>query len=284
MRDIADKIDNISVLSAVEFNASIMRELENSVTDTGIVLDPTGGPDTDSHMLAQAMSRASQGAQTYQDSGTANTYDLTAVGTFRQPTVYFDGMTVTFLVGNTNTGISTINVSSIGVVNLKSSTGTDLTAGDVLENTYVSVTYNATSTEFRLVTRPQQAIPTGDELPIGSVYMNTSSSTNPATLLGYGTWVAIQDRMVIGAGGSYSAGSTGGSATTSISESNLPSSLGVTVNRGDSGIGDGSGDSFRMSTLPNHGTSTTTLSSVGSGSALNTISPYYGAYIWRRTA
>ena len=30
--------------------------------------------------------------------------------------------------------------------------------------------------------------------PVGSVYMNASDSTNPATLLGFGTWVAFGAR------------------------------------------------------------------------------------------
>ena len=57
--------------------------------------------------------------------------------------------------------------------------------------------------------------------PVGSVYMSTSS-TNPSSLFG-GTWTAIKDRMLIGAGGDYSALSTGGAKTVTLSVSNLPS-------------------------------------------------------------
>ena len=34
--------------------------------------------------------------------------------------------------------------------------------------------------------------------PVGSVYTNASVSTNPATLFGFGTWVAIAGRVVVG--------------------------------------------------------------------------------------
>ena len=35
--------------------------------------------------------------------------------------------------------------------------------------------------------------------PVGSVYMNASNSTNPATLLGFGTWVALgEGRVLVG--------------------------------------------------------------------------------------
>ena len=46
--------------------------------------------------------------------------------------------------------------------------------------------------------------------PIGAIYMSTNS-TSPATLFG-GTWQRIEGRFLLGAGGGYSAGSTGGSA------------------------------------------------------------------------
>lgn len=48
--------------------------------------------------------------------------------------------------------------------------------------------------------------------PVGSIYTSVVS-TNPNTLFGFGNWSAIgQGRVLIGAGGSYPAGSTGGTA------------------------------------------------------------------------
>ncbi len=48
--------------------------------------------------------------------------------------------------------------------------------------------------------------------PIGSIYTSTVS-TNPGTLFGFGTWVAFgAGRVLIGDGGGYTAGATGGSA------------------------------------------------------------------------
>jgi hypothetical protein len=48
--------------------------------------------------------------------------------------------------------------------------------------------------------------------PIGSIYTSTSA-TNPGTSFGFGTWVAFgAGRVMIGNGGGYTAGATGGSA------------------------------------------------------------------------
>lgn len=47
--------------------------------------------------------------------------------------------------------------------------------------------------------------------PIGSIYMSVNS-TNPETLFG-GTWEAIEDVFLLGAGATYIAETTGGSAT-----------------------------------------------------------------------
>lgn len=56
--------------------------------------------------------------------------------------------------------------------------------------------------------------------PVGAYYIS-SDPTSPATLFG-GTWVRVQDRMILAAGSSYTAGSTGGSATKTLSVANMP--------------------------------------------------------------
>ena len=156
--------------------------------------------------------------------------------------------------------------------------------------------------------------------PVGSIYMSTVS-TNPATLFGFGTWVAYgQGRMPISADGTYTAGSTGGAATTTISTANLPSHThsfsattgGMNSNTththnllGLSGahyVADGGQNQGGQSSNPfslgsaDYGTYTTstnidhthsvsgTTGGTGSGTAVTTISPYIAVYMWNRTA
>jgi len=137
--------------------------------------------------------------------------------------------------------------------------------------------------------------------PVGSIYMSTVS-TNPATLFGFGTWVAYgQGRMLISADGTYTAGTTGGSATTTLSTANLPahshtatvtdpghthSSNAQQQNTGHQLAGGGSQTVFPTPATINSNTTgiTVAISNTGSGTAFNTISPYIAVYMWNRTA
>ena len=57
--------------------------------------------------------------------------------------------------------------------------------------------------------------------PVGSIYMSTGS-TSPASLFG-GTWEQLKDRFLLGGGGSYALGGTGGASTHTLTTSEMPS-------------------------------------------------------------
>jgi len=57
--------------------------------------------------------------------------------------------------------------------------------------------------------------------PVGSVYISFNA-TDPSTLFG-GTWTRLKDRFLLACGDTYPANSTGGSATKTITTSNMPS-------------------------------------------------------------
>lgn len=56
--------------------------------------------------------------------------------------------------------------------------------------------------------------------PVGSIYESTSS-VSPATIFG-GTWSAISGRMLIGANSTYAIKSTGGEATHTLTDNEMP--------------------------------------------------------------
>jgi hypothetical protein len=137
--------------------------------------------------------------------------------------------------------------------------------------------------------------------PVGSIYTATVA-TNPGTLFGFGTWTAFgAGRMLISQDATYTAGSTGGSATTTLITANLPSHT-HTATVTDPGhlhtfvanypdIYDGaSNGNNNVGTAQTRNTATATTgitvvnSSTGSGTAVTTISPYIAVYMWQRTA
>jgi len=153
--------------------------------------------------------------------------------------------------------------------------------------------------------------------PVGSIYMSTVA-TNPGTLFGFGTWVAYgAGRMPISVDGTYTAGSTGGSATTTLSTTNLPShthtfsattgSPSTSLNHqhyvgsndstagygGDAGnrefvqnynAGNGPATYTNFADLSHTHDVSGTTGGTGSGTAVTTISPYIAVYMWNRTA
>jgi hypothetical protein len=108
------------------------------------------------------------------------------------------GVTGTLPVANGGTGVT-------------SSTGTGslvLSISPALTGTPTAPTASAGTSSTQIATTAFIAT----MYPIGSIYTSTVS-TNPGTLFGFGTWVAFgAGRVLLGDGGGYSAGSTGGSA------------------------------------------------------------------------
>lgn len=76
--------------------------------------------------------------------------------------------------------------------------------------------------------------------PVGSIYMSTSN-VSPATLFSGTTWEQIQDKFLLSAGSTYTAGSTGGEATHVLTEAEMPAHThtfaGSAVNTGDNSRG-----------------------------------------------
>ena len=140
--------------------------------------------------------------------------------------------------------------------------------------------------------------------PVGSIYINATDSTNPGTLLGFGTWTAFgAGRVPVGFNASNplfdTAEETGGSAdaitvshthtaTTTITDPGHLHASGVQTS--DNSYGTGSGNGTLTGTGINTGTATTgitastTVSSTGSSGTNANYQPYITVFMWKRTA
>lgn len=122
--------------------------------------------------------------------------------------------------------------------------------------------------------------------PIGSVYINVSDSTNPGTLLGFGTWSALgAGRMIVGydAGDTAfdSAGETGGANTVTLTTTELPAHTHGIKRKNNGSIG--TADTFLHGDTDTDDDSGVTKSS-GSGAAFSVLNKYVTCYTWKRTA
>jgi hypothetical protein len=136
--------------------------------------------------------------------------------------------------------------------------------------------------------------------PVGSVYTNASVSTNPGTLLGFGTWTAFgAGRVPVGfdSGNALfdSAEETGGSAdaitvshthTATVTDpGHLHTDNGAQLTFGTTS-GPDSGQSWNAS--HNTGSATTgisvAISTTGSSGTNANYQPYITVYMWKRTA
>lgn len=119
--------------------------------------------------------------------------------------------------------------------------------------------------------------------PVGSIYMSVNS-TSPATLFG-GTWKAIKGKFLLGAyGNTYKAGSTGGEAAHTLTESEMPShkhSIWFPNDGGEQSAEIGYPDAGSKNTYYAEASKT---SGTGGGAAHNNMPPYLAVYIWKRTA
>ncbi len=179
----------------------------------------------------------------------------------------------------------------------------------------VSVENNAVVTQLGLIQDPDgeyKKLPLINALyPIGSIYINATVNTNPAILLGAGTWVAFgAGRVPVGVDSTQvefdTLGETGGAKTHTLTEAQLAShrheantngagghahntaqiysTFGGARNR--SSLGAGSDILFGATTTDGVGDHAHYLETNfhGGNQPHNNLQPYITVYMWRRTA
>lgn len=143
--------------------------------------------------------------------------------------------------------------------------------------------------------------------PVGSIYINATNSTNPATLLGFGTWAAFgAGRVIVGYNASDplfdAAEETGGSkdavvvshthtATSTVTDPGHSHTLSPTLESASGTDGNAnrvSGGSYSSTVAVNSATTgisvATSITSTGSTATNANLQPYITVYMWKRTA
>lgn len=118
--------------------------------------------------------------------------------------------------------------------------------------------------------------------PVGAIYIS-ASSTNPQTLFG-GTWESIQGRFLLGVGGGYTAGSTGGEATHTLTNAELPNTQPLITIPSSSSAQGWYRNAVSTTSTKNWELQPDCISTFGYGQPHNNMPPYLTVYMWKRTA
>lgn len=118
--------------------------------------------------------------------------------------------------------------------------------------------------------------------PVGSIYMSVND-TNPSNLFG-GTWTQLKDRFLLGAGSTYTNGSTGGSATQKLSAANLPSHTHPQYIATDGGSTSANLDYNGWVSNGKAVAQGIPTGATGQGTRFDIMPPYLVVYMWQRTS
>lgn len=287
----------VAVSGVSTFNGNTVMNANNTL----------GNASTDAHTVNGTMTFATSGVVLLDDS----------VTTASAPPLAFDGDTDTGIYRSAANQLSigtgagervrvadsgvTVNqaLTVSGAATLSSTlavTGTSSLNGGATAPTrsYGDSTTNVATTAF--VQAALQAA-----YPVGSIYINATNSTNPGTLLGFGTWVAFgAGRVPVGFNGSDplfdAAEETGGSKdaivvshthTATVTDPGHFHAVPESVQLLNSGNGFATGVTATARTV-NSASKTTGItvanSTEGSSGTNANLQPYITVYMWKRTA
>lgn len=131
--------------------------------------------------------------------------------------------------------------------------------------------------------------------PIGAIYLSVNS-VNPSLFIG-GTWVQLKDRFLLGSGDTYANGSTGGSATVTLTsaQSGVPAhshkyndyNTTYTLKTTNRKPGTSTAVAYGTSLTAGGGATERTSSkntAANASQAHENMPPYMAVYMWKRTA
>ena len=208
-------------------------------------------------------STASTGAfTTLSSSGLATLASLTCAGTSTLTTVDING--------------GAIDGTAIGASSASTVAATTVTASGNINTTSGELQINGTDIFDKIY-------------PVGSIYINATNSTNPATLLGFGTWVAFgAGKVPVGIDSSDTdfdvAEETGGVKDVTLTINQIPSHThDIDYSQSGAGGGNVSVDFYAGIASNASGALTHITESKGGGGSHTNLQPYIVVYMWKRT-
>lgn len=260
MQDLNDKITG-NTLTAAEWN-EVPSEIQNVIEGLGITLSGA-----DLNQLGKAIAGYVANGDFYTDSGAANAYVLTKIGSKQAPAAYTNGFEVNFVAGNPNAaGASTINVAGLGVKSITDGGGNNPGAGEISGRT--RCVFDSANNRFELI---KGGI-------VNTTIISASSTYNPPpgvkslefTAIGGGGGGGGVDGQGAGTG-AISAGGGGGGASTKITNI-IESSYTITIGAGGAGgaAGNNNGSSGGTTTITSTNVNLTATGGSGGSGDLGT--------------
>jgi len=188
--------------------------------------------------------------------------------------------------------------------------GPTFTGTPTLPTGTIGVTQSSSDSSTKLATTAFVQAVLQTLYPVGTVYTNATSSTNPATLLGFGTWTAFgAGKVMVGLDSGdatfSTVGNTGGSkdaitvshthtATSTVTDPTHRHYVGSNDSTADNGgnatqefvrdAGSGNGPSTYTNYASTGISVSTSVASTGSSATGANLMPYVVVYLWKRTA
>lgn len=185
----------------------------------------SGVPDTAlASQYLQGIIELAQGRATnYDDSGVADAYVLDVQTDQQAPSKLFDGQIFEFIVGNTNTGASTVNPVGTGIKNIVNTTA----AGALTAGIRARIKYRLGTTDFEIL---NPSISSQIRLNTANGYGSTNTKIRRFTniVTNQGTDITYADSATLGA--SFTINTSGFYAISYTDVFNNPDSVGLSLN------------------------------------------------------
>lgn len=138
-------VNNSTPQCGAESLNAFTQELNNIITNMGLTIS-----DTTWDQVFNAVVKGIMTGTFFEYSGTANAVILTSLGSKTAAATYYDGYQASFISTTVNTGATTINIDGIGVKDLKTIDGDDLSGGEVTG--FMTVVYRSDEDYFMITT------------------------------------------------------------------------------------------------------------------------------------